>query len=80
MLTRHFSNHVKIRSIQWERHYSKGVMIEGPAQQKSVIIERHYKGKEENYLPVSEDSRLVGEIFTKEGSPERELSLVAVSP
>ena len=44
------------------------------------MIERCYKGREEEYSPISEDSRFVGERFTKEGSLERNLSLVSVSP
>ena len=47
---------------------------------RTSTIERCYKGREENYSPVSEDSRFAGENFTKEGSPERDPSPVAVSP
>jgi len=41
---------------------------------RTSTIERYYKGREEDCLPVSEDSRLTGESFTKDRSPERELS------
>lgn len=50
------------------------MIMEGPAQQKSAIRE----GK--NWSHVSEDSRFAEESFTKEGSPERDSSLVPISP
>ena len=46
---------------------------------KTSTIERYYKGREEDCSPISEDSRFAGESFTKEGSLERDPSLVAVS-
>jgi len=46
---------------------------------KTGTIERCSKGMED-CSPISEDSRLAGESFTKEGSPTRDPSLVAVSP
>ena len=47
---------------------------------RTSTIERCYKGREENYSPVSEDSRFAGENFTKEGSPERAPSSGRISP
>ena len=47
---------------------------------RTGMIERYYKGREEDCLPVSENCRFIGKSFTKEKSPERELSPVAVSP
>jgi len=44
------------------------------------MIEECYKGREEDCSPVSEDSRFGGESSTKEGSPTRDPSTVAVSP
>jgi len=44
------------------------------------MIERCNKGRKEDFSPVSEDSRFAGDNFTKEGSPERDPSPVAVSP
>jgi len=41
--------------------------------------EKCYKGRENDCLPISEDSRFVGESSTKKGSLERNHSLVAVS-
>jgi len=41
--------------------------------------ERCYKGRED-YSPTSEDPRFTRENFTKEGSPGRDPSPVAVSP
>ena len=46
---------------------------------RSSTIERCYKGREEDCSPISEDCRFAGESFTKEGSLERDPSLVAVS-
>jgi len=43
------------------------------------MIERRYKGREEDCLPVSEDSRFAGESITKEGSPESNPPPVGVS-
>jgi len=54
-----------------ERHYNN---------RRISTIERCYKGGEEDCPPISEDSRLTGESTTKEGSPERDPSPVAVSP
>ena len=47
---------------------------------RTGIIERYYKGREEDWSTVSEDSRFTEESFTKEGSPTRDPSPVAVSP
>jgi len=48
--------------------------------ERTSTIGRCYKGrKEEDCTPVSEDSRSTGESFTKEGSPTRDPSPVAVS-
>ena len=47
---------------------------------RTDTIERCYKGREEEHLPISEDSRFTRESFTKKGSPERDPSPVAVSP
>jgi len=41
---------------------------------------RCYNGREEDCSPALEDCRFAGESFTKEGSPERDPSPVAVSP
>jgi len=41
---------------------------------------RCYRERKEDGTPVSEDSMFTGEIFTKERSPGRVLSPVAVSP
>jgi len=43
-------------------------------------IQKCYRERKEDYSPVSEDSRLTGESFTKEESPTRDPSQVAVSP
>jgi len=43
-------------------------------------IEKCHKGREEDCSLLSEDSRFTGESFTKEGSPERDPSPLAVSP
>jgi len=53
---------------------------QGCNDRRTSTIERCYKGREEDCSPVSEDSRFTGESFTKEGSPERDPSPVAVSP
>ena len=47
---------------------------------RTGMIERCYTGREEDCTPISRDSRFAGESFTKEGSPERNPSPVAVSP
>ena len=47
---------------------------------RTGTIERCYKEREEDCSPVSEDSRLVEESFTKERSPTTDLSPAAVSP
>jgi len=47
---------------------------------KISTIEIYYKGKKENYLPLSEDSRFTGESSTRKESPEKEPPPVAVSP
>jgi len=47
---------------------------------RTGTIERCCKGREEDCLPISKDSRFVGEGSAKEGSPERDPSPVAVSP
>ena len=47
---------------------------------RTGMIESCYKGREEDCSPISEDCRFAGENFTKEGSPERDPSPVAVSP
>jgi len=47
---------------------------------RTSMIARCYKGREEDCSPVLEDSRFPGESFTEKGSPEKELSPVAVSP
>ena len=51
-----------------------------PNARRTSTIERYYKGQEDDCSPVSEDSRFARESFTKEGSPERDLSLLALSP
>ena len=48
--------------------------------ERTGIIERCYKGREEDCSPVSEDSRFTWESSTKEGSPGRDPSPLAVSP
>jgi len=58
-----------------KRCFTRDAMIEG-----SSTIKRCYKGGEEDYSLMSEDSRFVEESFTKEGSPERDPSPGAVSP
>jgi len=50
----------------------------GKALQQRSDNER--TGTIERCSPVSEDSMFTGESFTKEGSPERDPSSVAVSP
>jgi len=47
---------------------------------RTSMIERYYKGREEDCSPVSEDSGFTGKSFTKEGSPKRDPSSVTVSP
>jgi len=47
---------------------------------RTVTRERCHEGREEDCLPVSEDSRFAGESFTKEGSLGRDPSPVAISP
>ena len=47
---------------------------------KTSTIERCYKQREEDRLPVSEDSRFAGKSFTNKRSPERDSSPVPVSP
>ena len=47
---------------------------------KTSMIEKCYKGREEDCSPVLEYSRFSGESFTKKGSPERNPSPEAVSP
>ena len=47
---------------------------------RTSMMERCHKGREEDYSPVSEDSRFTGGSSTKKGSPERDPSLEAVSP
>jgi len=47
---------------------------------RTSTIERCCKGREGDCSPVPEDSRFTRETFTKKGSPERNPSLVAVSP
>jgi len=47
---------------------------------RTDTIERCYTGREEDCSPILEDSRLTGGSFTKEGSPERDPSPVALSP
>ena len=42
--------------------------------------ERYCEGREEDCSPISEESKLIGESFTKEVSPERDPSPVADSP
>lgn len=44
------------------------------------MIERCYKGREKDCLPVSENFRFAEESCTKEESPERKPSPVAVNP
>lgn len=46
---------------------------------RTSMIEMSYK-TEQDCSPISEDPRLKGESFTNEKSPERDPSLVAVSP
>jgi len=43
-------------------------------------IEKCYEGREEDFLPISEDSRLAGKSSTKERSPGRDHSTAAVRP
>jgi len=47
---------------------------------RTSMIERYYNGREEDCSPISEDARFTGESFTKEGSPTRDPSSMAVSP
>lgn len=47
---------------------------------KTSLIERCYKEKEKGYSLILEDSAFTREIFTKEVSPEREASPLAVNP
>jgi len=47
---------------------------------RTNTIERCYKGREEDCSPISEDSKYAGESFTKEESPTRDPSPLAVSP
>ena len=47
---------------------------------RTGTIERFYKVREEDCSPISEDARFTGESFTKEGSPTRDPSSMAVSP
>lgn len=47
---------------------------------RTSTIERHYVRRKEDCPPVSEDSRPAGESFTKERSPRKEPSPMAVSP
>ena len=47
---------------------------------RTRMRERCYKGREEDCSPGSEDSRFAGESLTKDRSPERDPSPVAVSP
>lgn len=45
------------------------------------IAERYHKKKKKHtHSPISEDSQLIREFFTKKRSPEKESSTVAVSP
>jgi len=47
---------------------------------RTGTIARCYKRREDDCSPTSEDSRFTGESSTKEGSPTRDPSPVAVSP
>ena len=67
---------VAIRQIN-----TMGIMLQQRCDDKRAdTIERCYKGREEDCSPVSEDSRFTGESSTKEGSPGRDPSPLAVSP
>jgi len=48
--------------------------------ERTGTIERCYREREEDYSPISEDSRFTAESSTKEGSPERDPSPGTVSP
>jgi len=37
------------------------------------VIERCYKGREEDCSPISEDSRFIGQSFTSKESPEKKI-------
>jgi len=63
------------RSVQWEK-----VLQLRYNNRRITTIEIYYKGKKENYLPLSEDSRFTGESSTRKESPEKEPPPVAVSP
>jgi len=57
-----------------EQNNTVGKVLQQRCDNKRTgTIERCYEGSED-CLPVSEDSRFVGESFTKEGSPERDPS------
>jgi len=47
---------------------------------RTSMIERYYKGREEDCSPISEDSRFAGESFTKDRSTKINTTSVAVSP
>jgi len=56
----------------WTDQYDgKGVTIRYD-DRRTGMIERCYKGREEDCSPISEDSRFAGESITKEGSPTRD--------
>jgi len=57
-----------------------GKVFQQRCNDRAGTIERCCKGREEDCSPVSEDSRFAGESFTKEKSPGRDPSPVAVSP
>ena len=70
----------------WPRVAIRQINTKGKALQQGCdyrrisTIERCYKGREEDCLPVSADSRFAEQCFTKEGSPGRDPSPGAVSP
>lgn len=57
--------------MQWERCYNNSVITKRIAKEKR---------REEDRLPISEDSRFTRKSFTKERSPERDPPKGAVSP
>lgn len=47
---------------------------------RTRTMERCYKGRKEDWSPIPEDSRFAKESFSKENPPEKNPSLVAISP